>query len=83
MINKNKFVDGDVAPDAADVVLVAGVAPVEQSSVLLGRIKQNQAEHHKMFIWQIILNLLYEIYLGHLLTNVRLKQEPVPDQRRI
>ncbi|GKF05391.1 hypothetical protein Tco_0036059, partial [Tanacetum coccineum] len=63
MINKNKFVDGDVAPDAADVApvavvaLVDGVAPVEQSSVMLGRIKQNQAEDHKMFIWQIILKL--------------------------
>ncbi|GJY83592.1 hypothetical protein Tco_0496968 [Tanacetum coccineum] len=45
-------------------------------------IKQNQAEHHKMFIWYIILKLGYEICLGHLLTNVRLKQEPVPTQRR-
>ncbi|GJY48823.1 hypothetical protein Tco_0438779 [Tanacetum coccineum] len=34
MINKNKFANGDVAP-------VAAVAPVEQSSLPLGRIKQN------------------------------------------
>ncbi|GKC64202.1 hypothetical protein Tco_1096800 [Tanacetum coccineum] len=75
MINKNEFADGDVAP-------VVAVTPVEQSSVPLGRIKQNQAEHHKIFIWQIILKLGYEICLVHLLTNARLKQEPVPAQRK-
>ncbi|GJX53242.1 hypothetical protein Tco_0281611 [Tanacetum coccineum] len=75
MINKNEFADAVVAP-------VATVAHVEQSFLPLGRIKQNQAEHHKLFIWQIILKLGYEICLGHLLTNVRLKQEPVPAQRR-
>ncbi|GJZ65654.1 hypothetical protein Tco_0622350 [Tanacetum coccineum] len=64
------------------VAPVAAVAHVEQSFLPLGRIKQNQAEHHKLFIWQIILKLGYEICLGHLLTNVRLKQEPVPAQRR-
>ncbi|GJZ41817.1 hypothetical protein Tco_0588703 [Tanacetum coccineum] len=58
------------------------VAPLEQSFVPLERIKQNQAEHHKMFIWYIILKLGYEICLGHLLTNVRLKQEPERAQRR-
>ncbi|PWA57829.1 hypothetical protein CTI12_AA275620 [Artemisia annua] len=42
------------------------VAPLRQSSVG----KQNQAEHQKMFIWQIItLKLGCEIYLGYLWTN--------------
>ncbi|GKD62232.1 hypothetical protein Tco_1299741 [Tanacetum coccineum] len=91
MINKNEFVDGDVAPVAvapvavapvAVVAPIAAVAPLEQSFVPPERIKQNQAEHHKMFIWYIILKLGYEICLGHLLTNVRLKQEPEPAQRR-
>nr|GFA47640.1 hypothetical protein [Tanacetum cinerariifolium] len=54
MINKNDFADGDVAPVVV-VAPVAAVALVEQSSVPLGRIKQNQAEHHNMFIWKIIL----------------------------
>nr|GEV67774.1 hypothetical protein [Tanacetum cinerariifolium] len=80
MINKNEFADGDVAPVAV-VAPIAAIAPavaaLEQSFVPLERIKQNQAEHHKMFIWYIILKLGYEICLGHLLTNVRLKQEPV------
>ncbi|GJW98749.1 hypothetical protein Tco_0180557 [Tanacetum coccineum] len=85
MINKNEFADGDVAPVAvvAPIAAIAPVvAPLEQSFVPLERIKQNQAEHHKMFIWYIILKLGYEICLGHLLTNVRLKQEPEPAQRR-
>ncbi|GKC87814.1 hypothetical protein Tco_1148463 [Tanacetum coccineum] len=64
------------------LLLTPAVAPLEQSFVPLERIKQNQAEHHKMFIWYIILKLGYEICLGHLLTNVRLKQEPEPAQRR-
>nr|GEU44557.1 hypothetical protein [Tanacetum cinerariifolium] len=81
MINKNEFADGDVAPVAV-VAPIAAIAPLEQSFVPLERIKQNQAEHHKMFIWYIILKLGYEICLGHLLTNVRLKQKPVPAQRR-
>ncbi|GJV97920.1 hypothetical protein Tco_1549497 [Tanacetum coccineum] len=81
MKNKNEFADGDVAPVAV-VAPIAAIAPLEQSFVPLERIKQNQAEHHKMFIWYIILKLGYEICLGHLLTNVRLKQEPVPAQRR-
>nr|GEY76277.1 hypothetical protein [Tanacetum cinerariifolium] len=54
MINKNDFADGDVAPVVV-VAPVAAVALVEQSFVPLGRIKQNQAEHHNMFIWKIIL----------------------------
>ncbi|PWA75135.1 hypothetical protein CTI12_AA222990 [Artemisia annua] len=60
-INKNKF----------------SIALVEQSSAgknFAG--KKNQAEHHKLLIWQIL------TCLGHLWTNVRLKQEPVPAQRR-
>nr|GEY69941.1 hypothetical protein [Tanacetum cinerariifolium] len=81
MINKNEFVDGVVAPVVV-VAPIAAIAPLEQSFVLPERIKQNQAAHHKMFIWYIILKLGYEICLGHLLTNVRLKQESVPAQRR-
>ena len=72
MINKKEFADTPVT-----------VTPVEQSSFPLKRkIKQNQAEHRRMFTWQIILKLECEICLGHLWTNLWLKQEPVPAQRR-
>ena len=72
MINKKEFADTPVT-----------VTPVEQSSFPLKRkIKQNQAEHRRMFTWQIILKLECEICLGHLWNNLWLKQEPVPAQRR-
>ncbi|GKB30359.1 DNA/RNA-binding protein Alba-like protein [Tanacetum coccineum] len=87
MTNKNEFAVVvpvvAIAPIVVAPIVVAPVAPVvvtpvEPSFIPLG----NQAEHHKMFIWYIILKLGYEICLGHLLTNVRLKQEPEPAQRR-
>ncbi|GJX73419.1 hypothetical protein Tco_0312014 [Tanacetum coccineum] len=54
-----------------DVAPVAVVAPIAAIAPVVAPLEAT-----------IILKLGYEICLGHLLTNVRLKQEPVPDSRR-